>query len=138
MPFVIIVLFRLFEAGRNVKRKGSLLDLENSNWFKRQGTKLMFKRKNLIALIGNVIPNLGILLCMALAFKHAALGGMNQGVLPTLTCLASIFTMVLFYFKFYELISFIQGLGMLIMVISVVFLGLEATAGSDVPVPAQG
>jgi drug/metabolite transporter (DMT)-like permease len=86
----------------------------------------MFKRKNLLALLGNFAPNFLILLSLTLAFKYAALGGLNQGVLPTLTCLASIFTMVLFYFTFYELISLVQFLGMLVMVISVVFLGLEA------------
>jgi hypothetical protein len=55
---------------------------------------------------GNFIPNILGLICIALAFKNAALGGLNQGILPTLTSLAGIYSAFIFYFKFSEMMSF--------------------------------
>jgi hypothetical protein len=61
---------------------------------------------HLIAVAGNFIPNICGLVSISLAFKYAALGGLNQGILPTLTSLAGIYSSIIFYFKFSELISF--------------------------------
>lgn len=82
----------------------------------------------MIALAGNFIPNLLGLICIALAFKYAALGGLNQGILPTLTSLAGVYSAILFYFTFGEAISCAQIIGMLLMLICVVFLGLESAS----------
>mmetsp|Transcript_17523 Transcript_17523/g.29546 ORF Transcript_17523/g.29546 Transcript_17523/m.29546 type:complete len:209 (+) Transcript_17523:304-930(+) len=132
-----LIIFRLQEAVRNKMAKGSFIDSSTSNWFKRHDRKVKFQRRNLVALAGNFVPNLMILICLTLGFKYAALGGLNQGILPTLTSLASIFTVIVFYFRFYELISFIQLVGIAIMIVSVVYLGLEgASKSSDQAPPA--
>lgn len=65
-----------------------------------------FIHQHLIALAGNFIPNILGLITLSMAFKYAALGGLNQGILPTLTSLAGVYSAIIFYFKFAEKISF--------------------------------
>jgi hypothetical protein len=77
VPFLILIGYRVVEAIRNQYLKGTPVDMAKTNWFVRLDNKLMFKRRNLVALAGNFIPNLIILLCLTLSFKYAALGGMN-------------------------------------------------------------
>ena len=79
----------------------------------------------MIALSGNFIPNILGLITLSIAFKYASLGGLNQGILPTLTSLAGVYSAIIFYFKFHEKVSFPQIVGMILMLVSVVFLGLE-------------
>ena len=53
------------------------------------------------------------------------MGGLNQGILPTLNSLAGVYAAFIFYFSFNEIISIAQGVGMVLMIVSVVFFGLE-------------
>ena len=69
---------------------------------------------------------------------------MNQGILPTLASLSSFYTSVLFYFKFSEMVSMAQVVGMVLMIVCVVFLGLEGSTQSNakhlhtLPSPSNG
>ena len=89
-----------------------------------------FKKNNLKVLAGNFLPNLLGLIFLAWAFKFAAMANLNQGIITTLSSLSGVYTMVWFYFKFNEIISFAQMAGMLLMLVSVILLALEGTIGN--------
>ena len=122
LGLVVSVAYRFYEMCKNKK----IWNRDKSNWVDKESGK--FLASNLIPLAGNFLPNLCALVCLSLAFKYAAISGLNQGILPTLTSLAAIYCAILFYIKFSEMVSNMQILGMGVMMVSVVFLGLE---GSD-------
>ena len=68
---------------------------------------------------------------MNLEFKYANLGGLNQGILPTLNSLSGVYAAILFYFTFNEIISIAQGIGMVFMLSSVVLFGLEGASAKN-------
>ena len=114
----------------NKCQNGSFFDRNTSNWVNKRGK---FKKENLKVLAGNFLPNLIGLVVLAWAFKFAALADMNQGVIATLGTLSGVYTMVWFYFKFSEIISFAQMAGMFLMFASVVLLALEGmSAGNQI------
>ena len=80
--------------------------------------------------MGNFVPNLLVLIFTNYAFKYAALCGLNQGIIPTLTSVSSFFNSVLFYYKFSETVSASQFIGMILMIACVVFLALEGMSVS--------
>lgn len=121
-------MYRAFQMMKNIIYKGTPIDYRNSNWFDKETHR--FKRSNLIPLAGNFIPNLLGLISIALAFKYAAKGGLNQGILPTLTSLSGVYSAIIFYFSFNELVSPAQIFGMILMLVCVVFLGLEGAEAS--------
>jgi len=129
LGLIILLSYRAVQACRSKKKHGKFVNFKKSNWFTTLGR---FKRRNLIPLAGNFIPNLLGLVFISMGFKFAALGDLNQGILPTLTSLAGVYCSILFYFKFNEIISLAQFVGMFLMIVSVVFLGLEgASVGSN-------
>ena len=123
LGFVILVIYRIGECVKNKYRTGRTIDYNNSNWFK--GNENRFVRSNIIPLLGNFIPNLLSLITVSLSFKYAALSGINQGMIFTLVALSSIYTSIIFYFKFHEVITPAQLIGTAIMIGCVVCLGLE-------------
>lgn len=80
------------------------------------------------------LPSLTGNFCVAYAFKFALDAEMNQGCIPSLFCVMSIYVGVLFYFAFDERISSTKILGILMMVPCVLLLSLDKKAveeGSD-------
>ena len=72
--------------------------------------------------------------CVAYAFKFALDAEMNQGCIPSLFCVMSIYVGVIFYFAFNERISGTKILGILMMIPCVLFLSLDkkiVDEGSD-------
>ena len=128
LGLIICLMYRAFQMMKNIIYKGTPIDYRNSNWFDKETHR--FKRSNLIPLAGNFIPNLLGLISIALAFKYAAKGGLNQGILPTLTSLSGVYSAFIFYFSFNELVSPAQIFGMILMLVCVVFLGLEGAEAS--------
>ena len=96
-PLALVVLgsYRLSQMVKNKIKSGSWIDYSTSNWFTPQHK---FKRYNLLNLAGNFIPNLLGLVILSYGFKFAALGNLNQGILPTLTSLAGVYCSIVFYF----------------------------------------
>ena len=62
---------------------------------------------------------------VAYAFKFAKLAEMNQGCIPSLFAVTSIYIAVLFYFKFGEVISPTKIVGMALMIPAVIVLSLD-------------
>ena len=56
--------------------------------------------KSLIPVTVNIFTNGGMLIVMAIGWKLGKAAGLNQGVILTLLSLASLFNIVIFYFKF--------------------------------------
>ena len=64
------------------------------------------------------------LVLVAYCFKYAKLAGINQGCLPCIFSLATIYICILFYFKFNEHISCIKVFGTLLMIPCIAFISL--------------
>ena len=62
---------------------------------------------------------------VAYAFKFALLADMNQGCIPSLFSVTSIYISIIFYFKFNEVISVSKIIGILMMVPCVVLLSMD-------------
>ena len=71
------------------------------------------------------LPSCGGLVFVAYSFKFALYADMNQGSIPSLFTLASIYVSIIFYFKFNEVISKPKILGILLMIPCVVILSLD-------------
>jgi hypothetical protein len=63
------------------------------------------KYENIAPLLGNSLPNMAGLMVLCTAMKYAAMGGVNQGIIPTLMSLGGVYSGVLFYFAFNEIVS---------------------------------
>ena len=66
------------------------------------------------------------LVLVAYCFKYAKLAGINQGCLPCIFSLCTIYICILFYFKFNERISYIKILGSLLMIPCIALISLGA------------
>ena len=62
---------------------------------------------------------------VAYAFKYAKLAEMNQGCIPSLFTVNSIYVSTLFYFKFNEKITISQIIGIFLMIPCVILLSLD-------------
>ena len=120
---------------KNKKELGTFINYNNSNWFTREKR---FRRYHLKGVAGVFLPNLFGLVFLSLSFKYASIGGLNQGILPTFNSLAGVFCGILFYFKFNEIISVAQFIGMIVMISSVVLFGFEgANSKTSIPIPTS-
>lgn len=91
------MLFKLGDLIRTKVRTGKFIDLEHSNFFDKEGK---FQKKNLIPLLGNWYANTQHTFVFTFCFKFVKMGGMNQGIVPIMTTLATLFNSILFYFYF--------------------------------------
>lgn len=66
---------------------------------------------------------------MSLAWGFAKAAGLNQGVISTLLSLASLFNIVIFYFKFGETVSALHLIGVFLMLACVLCISMAATKG---------
>lgn len=71
------------------------------------------------------------LVFVAYAFKFAKLAEMNQGCIPSLFTVVSIYIATLFYFKFNEKITIAQIVGIILMLPCVVLLSIDKKEEGD-------
>ena len=86
-----------------------MVNIRTSNWYSKLTGEFQFE--NIKPLVGNFLPNLLGLIFLSLGMRYATMGGVNQGIIPTLLSLGGFYSSVLFYFKFNELISVAQVIG---------------------------
>ena len=113
---------------------GTFINREKSNILDKEGNYIW---KNLIPLIGNWIANTGHVFLFTYAFRFAKKGGLNQGIIPIVTTLATLYNSIIFYKAFGEKVSAPKVFGMLFTVGCVVFLALDSSTrkkveGSDI------
>jgi drug/metabolite transporter (DMT)-like permease len=131
-PLALLLIYRFMQMIRNFFVYRSPINLGKSNWFYRiRNRRVMFKRKNILPLTGSFLPTFLAFITTNLSFTYCALGGLNQGIISTLIAFAGVFTVIIFYFRFHEPISFIQIVGMAVMILSVVLLGLEGASKGE-------
>jgi len=128
-PLALLIIYRLVQMTQNFFKYRSPINLGKSNWFyKARNGRVLFKRKNILPITGSFLPTFFAFITTNLSFTYAALGGLNQGIISTLVAFAGVLTVIIFYFRFHEPISFIQVVGMTIMILSVVLLGFEGAS----------
>jgi len=91
---------------------------------------------NIIPLVGNWIANTGHIFLFTYAFKFAKKGGLNQGIIPIITTLATLYNSVIFYKAFGETVSPVKIFGMFFTVGCVVCLALDSA--NRKPAPGSG
>ena len=148
-PFTVIMLsiYRIYEACKIKGKTGSFIDKPTSNYwtevpnegrsaegsslddFEAAGSnekeyKLNWTNINLIVTT-QALTSLAGLCFVAYAFKFAKLSEMNQGCIPSLFTVNSIYVAILFYFKFNERITLSQIIGIFLMIPCVIFLSLD-------------
>lgn len=106
-------------------RLGTFINKEKSNIIDSNGKYLW---KNLIPLLGNWFANTGHVFLFTYAFKYAKMGGLNQGIIPIITTLATLYNSIIFYKAFGEKVSPPKIFGMLFTVACVVCLALDSAS----------
>jgi Ca2+/Na+ antiporter len=123
--FIVLFLYRLYTFFKVKCSTGHWIDKKDSNFYDPDTDK--FRCKSLVPLTFMWFPPIIALIIVTYAFKFAKESGINQGVIPCLFSLTTVYTVIIFYFKFDEKISALKGLGMIIMSFCVVFLCLEVS-----------
>ena len=77
------------------------------------------------------VPMTGGIVIVGFAFKFALLAELNQGCIPCMFALTSIYVSVIFYFKFGERISRAQICGIGLMIPCAVLLSLDQKDAAD-------
>lgn len=77
--------------------------MKNTSWFDKETRS--FKVVNIISLQVMWIPAMVGLLLVSYAFSYATIANMNQGIIPSLFTLGSIYTLIISYLKFGETVS---------------------------------
>ena len=108
-------------------KTGSWTDSKKSRLVKNDG-RLYWS--HLVPLLGNAIINVSYIMVMTYAWYFAKLGGINQGVVSVLVALGAPINIVTFYFAFGEKIGWLNLIGVIFMIASVVCVG-AATGSSD-------
>ena len=113
---------------------GTFINKDKSNIVDKDGKYIT---KNLIPLLGNWYANTSHIFLFTYAFKYAKMGGLNQGIIPIVTTMATPITSIVFYKMFGEKVTATKIFGMMFTVGCVVFLALDslyskASANKDV------
>jgi drug/metabolite transporter (DMT)-like permease len=66
-------------------------------------------------------------------FEFAAKSGVNGGIIATIFSSSSIFSIIIFYFKYGQTVTKIDGLGTLFIIGSVVLIAFGGAAGASSP-----
>ena len=127
-PCLILIVLRFVLELRYRLRTGRWTKTKNSRLLTDDGK---IRWATLIPLVGNVITNGGYLLSMSLGWKFAKAAGINQGVISTLLSMASVFNIVIFYFKFGEKISCLHLIGVGMMIACVLCISLAAASKKE-------
>lgn len=129
-PGVLIVVLGIWIV-RVVKyrcKTGSWTDKKKSRLVKTDGS---LQWSHLIPLLGNATINVSYIVVMTYAWYFAELGGINQGVVSVLVSLASLINIVTFYFGFGEKIGWLNLIGIMFMIASVICIGAAAGSSTD-------
>ena len=128
IPALLFILTRVIIECRYKKKNNRWTKEKNSRLLKEDGT---VRWSTLVPLIGNVLTNALYLFAMTIGWKLAKASGLNQGVISTLLSCASVFNMIIFYFKFGEKISAFHFIGVALMIACVLCISMAAASGDD-------
>ena len=111
--------------------KESIFRVKQGKWIKDKNSRVKnedgsIKWKSLIPLIANVATNFIYLVVLTIGWKLAKASGLNQGVIAAMINLASLFNIVIFYFKFGEKISALHAIGIVFSISCVVCISVAA------------
>jgi hypothetical protein len=120
---VLLVLIKVIDLFRTRFTKGVWIDKTNSNIYSPDGK---LKKKNIIPILGNWYGNTAQVFLFSVAFKYATLGGLNQGIVPSLTLFASFFNAIVFYLVFKERLSCPNITGMIVAFACGVLLAIDS------------
>lgn len=109
---------------------GTFINKDKSNIYDSEGNYIW---KNLYPLLGNWFANTGHVFLFTYAFKFAKKGGLNQGIIPIVTTMATLYNSIIFYKAFGEKVSPPKIFGMLFTVGCVVCLALDSASRKAVP-----
>ena len=109
-------------------REGKWIKSKNSRVKNDDGS---VKWKALIPLTANVATNFTFLVVLSIGWKLAKASGLNQGVIAAMINLASLFNIVIFYFKFGEKISALQLIGIVFTICCVVCISVAAASTDE-------
>jgi hypothetical protein len=110
-------------------RIGTFINKEKSNIIDKDGNYIT---KNLIPLLGNWFANTGHVFLFTYAFMFAKKGGLNQGIIPIVTTLATLYNSIIFYKAFGERVSPPKIFGMFFTIGCVTCLALDAASRKQV------
>jgi len=126
---LLCVVIRLIKEINYRRRNGSWIKEKNSRVKTPEGK---WKWSSCIPLWGNILTNFGYLVCLTLGWKLAKACGLNQGVIAAMLSLASLFNIVIFYFKFGEKISALHLVGIAFAIACVICISMAAASkGKD-------
>ena len=110
---------------------------KKDTWFK-EGSKSRVRTpegqilwKSLIPVFINILTNASYLVVLTLGWKFAKASNINQGVITTLLSCASLFNMIIFYFKFGEKINCLHIIGISLMIACIICISVAATEEQD-------
>ena len=151
--FLLVALYRMIESCRIKRRMGSFIDKENSAYWRKVNNdekegpsnddfqtaplvsgestyELNWHNINIVVTTQALMMTIGLIF-VAYAFKFALSAGMNQGCIPSLFTVCSIYIAVLFYFKFNEVLNAAQIVGIILMMPCVILLSLDPKDEAD-------
>lgn len=113
-------------------KNGLWFKSESSNWIKDDDRKVRWQ--SVIPLVGNICLNIGYTVVMTIAWDFADKAKMNQGVVSSLLCFASVFNMTIFYCAFGEKISCWHLTGVILLFFGIlIFAGGASHEEDDLP-----
>ena len=118
---IYCAIYRIFEAIQTKKRTGSYISLENSNIFILKDGKWSLNWVNFSGLILRSLLNISFQISLMMAFMFADRANLNQGLVTAFLSTYCVFTSIIFYLVFDEILrpKFILGI---ILMISCVLL----------------
>ena len=128
-PFIMCLATRTYKEISYKRRSGSWFKPGNASRVMTPEGKILWK--SLIPVTVNLLTNGGYLVVMSLGWKFAKASNMNQGIISTLLSMASLFNIIVFYFKFGEKISCLHFIGVALMIACVLFISLAATSKTE-------
>jgi len=78
------------------------------------------------------LPSVGGLFLVLVAFKFALYAQINQGCIPALFSITSVYVGILFYFCFKEAISTAKGIGIVLICACIILLAMDKKEAADV------
>ena len=119
----ICVVIRVVKECMYHRRTGRWIKEENSRLLTPEGK---LKWSSCIPLVANVLTNFGFLLVLSVGWKLAKAAGLNQGVISSMTSVASLFNIVIMYLKFREKISPLHFIGIAFSIAGVICISMAA------------
>lgn len=129
-PGAAIVYF-LFKAIKEIiyrSKHGRWTKEKDSSWRKDDGS---IRWMSIVPIAGNVACNIGYTIVMTFAWRFAEQAGLNQGVISSMLCFASVINIVVFYCAFNEKVSCINLIGVALMFAGIVCIGAAAATSED-------